>query len=123
LALSDLSTAIRGLCDELDVEPVTRVNDTVRRASYREAMDKEVSMYKLVTLVALIALAIPATALGQKSHQRSRAVVRCSEEAVFLPGRDYAICGGRFWVRMVQSRKIVAVPFWRLQQGNDPNRP
>jgi hypothetical protein len=87
-------------------------------------MEKEARMFKLVTLVALIAaLAIPASALGQHSRQHSRAVVRCSEEAVFLPGRNYAICGGRFWVRMVQGRRLVAVPFWKLQQGNDPNRP
>jgi hypothetical protein len=81
-------------------------------------------MFKLVTLVSLLAaLAIPASALGQSSHRQSRAVVRCSEEAVFLPGRDYAICGGRFWVRMAEAHRLVAVPFWRLQQGNDPNRP
>jgi hypothetical protein len=87
-------------------------------------MNKEVSMFKLVTLAALIAgLAIPASALGQRSHLQSRAVVRCSEEAVFLPGRNYAICGGRFWIRLAQTRQVVAVPFWRLQQGNDPNRP
>jgi hypothetical protein len=89
-------------------------------------MIKEVTMLKLVTLVAFIAaLAIPASALGQRSHQHSRAVVKCSEEAVFLPGRDYAICGGRFWVRLAQTRQVVAVPFWRLQLGPnpDPNRP
>lgn len=81
-------------------------------------------MYKLVTLVALIAaLAIPATALGQTSRNHSRAVVRCSEEAVFLPGRNYAMCGGRYWIRQLESRRLVAVPFWKLQQGNDPNRP
>jgi hypothetical protein len=86
-------------------------------------MNKEVTMYKLVALVAVVAaLAVPANAIGKRSPQ-PRVQVNCSEKAVFLPGRSYAICDGRFWMRQPQTRQVVAVPFWRLQQPNDPNRP
>ena len=80
-------------------------------------------MYKLAAFGALIlALAAPASAVGQRAHQ-PRAELTCSQRAVFRPGRNYAICDGRFWVRLAQSQQVVPVPFWRLQQGNDPNRP
>jgi hypothetical protein len=86
-------------------------------------MKQEVTMYKLVALGTLIAaLAAPANAVGQRSHQ-PRVQVSCSQRAVFLPGRDYAICDGKFWMHEPQTRQVVRVPFWRLQQPNDPNRP
>lgn len=79
-------------------------------------------MYKLAALGALIlALAAPANAIG-RTHQ-PRAQLSCSQRAIFMPGRSYAICDGKFWVRLAQTQQVVSVPFWRLQQGNDPNRP
>lgn len=80
-------------------------------------------MYKLAALGALIlALAAPANAIGQRAP-KPKAEQACSQRAIFLPGRNYAICDGKFWVRTAQTQQVVSVPFWRLQQGNDPNRP
>ena len=86
-------------------------------------MKKEVTMYKLVALGVLIAaLAAPAGAIGKRSPQ-PRVQVSCSQRAVFMPNRSYAICDGRFWIRELETGQVVRVPFWRLQQPNDPNRP
>jgi hypothetical protein len=83
-------------------------------------------MKKLATIGALIAaLAIPASAAGQRAHLvRARAQALCPQTVVFPPGRDYAICGGRFWIRDANG-KIVPVTFWQLQHRNEPpdNRP
>jgi hypothetical protein len=86
-------------------------------------MKKEVTMYKLAALGVLIAaLAAPASAVGQRAHQL-RVQPPCPQNAVFQPGRNYAMCDGRFWIREPQSGKVVRVPFWRLQRPSDPNRP
>jgi hypothetical protein len=87
-------------------------------------MKKEVTMYKLAAIGVLIgAFAFPASAVGQRAHQL-RAQGSCQQIVVFQPGRSYAICDGRFWIREPQSGKVVRVPFWRLQQpSDDPNRP
>jgi hypothetical protein len=86
-------------------------------------MKKEVTMYKLVALGVLVAaLSAPANAVGQRSHQ-PRVQVSCKQMTAFLPGRNYAICDGKFWMRDSQTRQVVSVPFWKLQQPNDPNRP
>ena len=79
-------------------------------------------MYKLAALgILILALAAPANAIGKRAPQ-PRAQLSCSQRAVFRPGRNYAICDGKFWVRLAETQ-VVSVPFWRLQQGNDPNRP
>lgn len=81
-------------------------------------------MYKLAAFGALIAaLAFPASAVGKRAPQ-PRVQSSCAQIAVFQPGRNYAICDGRFWIREPQSGDIVRVPFWKLQQpSDDPNRP
>jgi hypothetical protein len=79
-------------------------------------------MKKLAMIGALIAvLSAPASAVGQRAHLvRARAQVLCPQAAIIPPGRDYAVCGGRFWIRDPQTGKIVSVSFWRLQHRNDP---
>ena len=80
-------------------------------------------MYKFAAIGALIAaLAVPAGAAGQRlSAGQSRALVNCREIVVFRPGRSYAMCNGRFWIRDPQTGKVVATSFWRLQQPSDQN--
>jgi hypothetical protein len=81
-------------------------------------------MYKLATIAAVVAAlaAAPGAAAGHKAPQRhARAKALCPQSAVFLSGRDYAVCGGRFWIRDPQTGQVVSVPFWRLQRLNDPN--
>jgi hypothetical protein len=84
-------------------------------------------MYKFAAIGALIvALAVPTSAFGQRVRP-SQAVDRasCLQPLVFRTGRNYAMCGGRFWIRDPQTGQVVAVPFWKLQQpqpGN-PDRP
>lgn len=86
-------------------------------------MKEEVTMYKLAALGVLIAaLAAPANAVGQRAHQL-RVQPPCPQNAVFRPGRNFAMCDGRFWIREPQSGKVVPVPFWRLQRPSDPNHP
>ena len=80
-------------------------------------------MYKLATIAAVVAaLAAPAAAAaGHKPTARhARVQALCPQSAVFLSGRDYAVCGGRFWIRDPQTGQVVSVPFWRLQHRNDP---
>jgi hypothetical protein len=79
-------------------------------------------MKKLATIGALIAaLAIPASAAGQRAHLvRARAQTLCPQTVVFPPGRDYAVCGGRFWIRDPQTGRVMSVSFWRLQHRNYP---
>lgn len=79
-------------------------------------------MYKLFIIGALIAaLAAPASGAGSgKTGRPIRAQALCPQSAVLLPGRDYMICGGRFWIRAPQTGQLVPVSFWRLQHLNDP---
>ena len=84
-------------------------------------------MYKLVALgVLIVALAVPTSAFGQ-GVRPSQALARasCLQPLVFHHGRNYAMCAGRFWIRDPQTGKVVAVPFWRLQQPQpfNPNLP
>jgi hypothetical protein len=80
-------------------------------------------MYKLATIGAMVAaLAIPATATGHGTAARhARAQIACPQSVVMPPGRNYGMCGHRFWVRDPQSGQVKAIPFWRLQHQNDPN--
>ncbi len=84
-------------------------------------------MYKFAVIGALIAaLAVPASAAGQRvraGHHRDSA--SCRQIAVFMPGRNYAMCSGRFWIRDPQTGSVVATSFWRLQQpsNSNPDRP
>jgi len=80
-------------------------------------------MYKLATIGAMVAaLAIPATAAGHGAAARhARAQIACPQSVVMPPGRNYGMCGHRFWVRDPQSGQVKAIPFWRLQHQNDPN--
>ena len=79
-------------------------------------------MYKLATIGAMVAaLAIPATAAAHgNSGRHARAQIACPQSVVILPGRGYAMCGGRFFVRNPQTGLVKAIPFWRLQRLNDP---
>jgi hypothetical protein len=79
--------------------------------------------YKLVTIGALVAaLAAPATAAGQGVRARhARAQISCPQAVVFPPGRNYGMCGHKFWVREPQTGQVKAIPFWRLQRLNDPS--
>src|SRR5262249_51489058 len=79
-------------------------------------------MSKLFIIGALVAaLAGPASAAGHRSPARHpRGKVLCPQSVIFLPGRAFATCGGRFWIRDPQTGQIVSVPFWRLQHLNDP---
>jgi hypothetical protein len=84
-------------------------------------------MYKFAVIGALIvAFAVPTSAFGQRVRP-SQALDRasCLQALVFQHGRNYAMCGGRFWIRDPQTGKLVAVPFWRLQQPQpfNPNLP
>jgi hypothetical protein len=85
-------------------------------------MRKEPNMYKLFTIGALVAaLAAPASAAGQGARARAAgAQVNCPQTVVIRSGRNYGICGHRFWIRDAQTGKVRAVPFWRLQHQNDP---
>lgn len=78
-------------------------------------------MYKLATVGALVAaVAIPASAAGQgapAAHARAQALC---PQVVFLPGRSYGFCGGRFWIRDSRTGKAVPASFWRLQHLSDP---
>jgi hypothetical protein len=80
-------------------------------------------MYKLATIGAMVAaLAIPATAAGHGTAARhARAQIACPQSVVMPPGRNYGMCGHRFWVRDPQTGQVKAIPFWRLQRLNDPN--
>jgi M6 family metalloprotease-like protein len=80
---------------------------------------------KLGIIAAVIAaIAFPASAVGQRVRAHQLRVHFVCQDAVFRPGRNYAICDGRFWMRESQTRKLVPVPFWRLQQPyGEPNRP
>jgi hypothetical protein len=86
-------------------------------------------MYKFAAIGALIAaLAVPASAAAGQRVRAGYALDRapCPQTTVFRPGRNYAMCGGRFWIRDSQTGKVVPVPFWRLQQPNladQPDRP
>ena len=78
-------------------------------------------MYKLFTIAALVAaLAAPASAAGQGARARTaKAQINCPQTVVILSGRNYGVCGNRYWVRDAQTGKVRAVPFWRLQHQND----
>jgi hypothetical protein len=80
-------------------------------------------MYKFAAIGALIAaLAVPASAAGQRVRSgHSQAQAPCREIVVFRPGRNYAMCNGRFWIRDPQTGNVVATSFWRLQQPADQN--
>ena len=80
-------------------------------------------MYKLAAIGATVAaLAIPATAAGHGVNGRhARAQIACPQSLVMPPGRNYGMCGHRFWVRDPQSGQVKSIPFWRLQRLNDPN--
>ncbi|HEY6835145.1 MAG TPA: hypothetical protein VI142_01635 [Gaiellaceae bacterium] len=85
-------------------------------------------MYKLATIAALVAaLAAPASALGahKAGAYHARAKSLCPQSVIFPPGRDFAVCGGRFWIRDPQTGRIEQVSFWQLQHRFDPsdNRP
>ena len=84
-------------------------------------------MYKLATIAALAAaLAAPASAVGaHKALHHARAKALCPQSVIFQPGRDFAVCGGRFWIRDPQTGQVVQVSFWQLQHRDDPsdNRP
>jgi hypothetical protein len=84
---------------------------------------KELIMYRLVTIGALIAaLAAPASAAGHGARAReARAQIACPQNVVIPPGRGYGMCGHRFWVRDPQTGRVKAIPFWRLQRLNDPS--
>jgi hypothetical protein len=79
-------------------------------------------MYKLFTIGALVAaLAAPAGAAAQGARARTAsAQLSCPQTVVIRSGRNYGICGHRYWVRDAQTGKVRAVPFWRLQHQNDP---
>ena len=79
-------------------------------------------MYKLFTIAALVAaLAAPASAVGKGIGPRhARAQLSCPQTVVFQPGRNYGMCGHRYWIRDAQTGQVKAVPFWRLQHQNDP---
>ena len=84
-------------------------------------------MYKFAVIGALIvAFAVPTSAIGQRVRA-GQALDRasCLQPLVFRQGRSYAMCGGRFWIRDPQTGRVVAVPFWRLQQPQpfNPNLP
>jgi hypothetical protein len=77
-------------------------------------------MHKLATIGALVAaLAVPASATGKAPVRPSR--VACPQSVVIPPPRGYGMCGGRFWIRISETGKVKAIPFWRLQRLNDPN--
>ena len=80
-------------------------------------------MYKLATIGAMVAaLAIPATAAAHGGAGRhARAQIACPQTVVMPPGRNYGLCGHKFWVRDAQSGQVKSIPFWRLQRLNDPN--
>jgi hypothetical protein len=80
-------------------------------------------MYKLFTIGALVAaLAAPASAAAQGLRVRhASAQAACLQTVVILPGRNYGMCGHRFWVLDPQTGQVKAIPFWRLQRLNDPN--
>lgn len=80
-------------------------------------------MYKLITIGALVAaLAAPASAAGQGGRVRhARAQIACPQTVVFPPGRNYGMCGHKFWVRDPQTGQVKAIPFWRLQRLSDPS--
>ena len=80
-------------------------------------------MFKLATIAALVAaLAAPtsAVAVHKAAARHARPLALCPQSVIFPPGRDYAVCGGRFWIRDAQTGKIVPVSFWRLQHRFDP---
>jgi hypothetical protein len=83
---------------------------------------KEAIVYKLVTIGALVAaLAAPASAAGQGVRARhAKAQIACPQAVVMIPGRNYGMCGHRFWIRDSKTGQVKAVPFWRLQHQNDP---
>ncbi len=78
-------------------------------------------MHKLFIIGALVAaLAIPASAVGQGvSERQAKAQIACPQTVVMVPGRNYGICGHRFWIRDPKTGQVKAVPFWRLQHQND----
>jgi len=80
-------------------------------------------MYKLATIGAMVAaLAIPAAAGAHGTAGRhARAQIACPQSVIIKPGRGYAMCGGKFFVRNPQTGQVKAIPFWRLQRLNDPN--
>jgi hypothetical protein len=80
-------------------------------------------MYKLAAIGALIAtLAAPASVTGQRARAHQvRVQSTCAETAEFLPGRNYAICDRRIWIRDPETGEVVPVSFWRLQHLSDPN--
>jgi hypothetical protein len=78
--------------------------------------------YKLGTIAALLAaLAAPSSAAAQRARteHEARGQAFCPQALVFLPGRKYATCGGRFWVRDPETGKVQAIPFGRLQHLQD----
>jgi hypothetical protein len=77
-------------------------------------------MYKLATIGALVAaLAVPASAAGHGIRQhRVRAQVLCPQTVVILPGRNYGVCGHRFWVRDPETGQLETMPFGRMQHMN-----
>lgn len=79
-------------------------------------------MYKLATIGALVfALAGPASAAGHQTPVRHSGVQAfCPQTVVMVPGRNYGMCGHRFWIRDPKTGQVKAVPFWRLQHQNDP---
>lgn len=82
---------------------------------------KEAIMCKLVTIGALLAaLAVPAGAAGHGARVRhTRVQISCPQTVVILPGRNYGMCGNRYWIRDAQTGQFEAVFFWRLQHQND----
>jgi hypothetical protein len=87
-----------------------------------EAWRKEANMYKLFTIGALVvALVAPASAVG-KSIPRPhnvRAQIDCPKTVVIMPTRGYGFCGGRIWVRDLQTGEMTTTPFWRLKLRNE----
>jgi hypothetical protein len=44
--------------------------------------------------------------------------VLCPQTVVILPGRNYGVCGHRFWVRDPETGQLETMPFGRMQHMN-----
>lgn len=79
--------------------------------------------FKLASIGFLVAaIAAPASAAGQGVRARhARAQLACPQTVVIQRGRNYGMCGQKFWVRDPQTGHVKAIPFWRLQRLSDPS--
>jgi hypothetical protein len=120
---STRSAADGSTATPLQQRPCGAATDSPSRGQRTRAREKGGVIAKLFIIGALIAaLAIPAAASAHRAPARhARIKALCPQSVVFLPGRDYAVCGGRFWIRDPETGQTVQVSFWRLQHRFDPS--